>query len=326
MSLMQKLAAAANADPVDADVTVLPEEETAPIPAAAPAPVKKKGLGLRPTANVDADDEGSAESRPVVATAPVPQPAPVANGPIDPSDPVAVLEAEMQARNIQFQQLTARQREDAANVRAWLDEHIHYWPTSPRAAATPLTGDVDRETSSNPLDDSPAGADIRANRLRSRRVERQRYLQESFTLANLVRFHAGDGVHEYRFPNSEKVAFKEQGEHLHFDEVDFNAIRCGIERAVELGWSSIRLNGSETFMSAGFIEATKVGLRIKDYEPTPDDLIKLQALGLKPVGVQMAQQTAPNEIECGDEKSPIDVNAPSFARSLRRPVRGPGGF
>lgn len=332
MSLMDRLKdAAALPDGVTAALEETQPEPHAPAVAveSAPAP-KKKGLGLRPTYSEDAAVQMSAPS--VAQAAPpseasrVAEPEPQLASPaapfalVDPNDPVSVIEAAMLARGVKFTALTAAQREDRANVRAWLDEYIHYWPSSPRVVAQPVTGDVDRAAPARPEDESTLAVASRASLLRSRRAQRQRFMQESFGLSNLVRFNSPDGC-EYRFPKDNGLAFREQGEHLHFDDVNFNAIRCGIERAIELGWSSIRINGSEAFMSAAFIEATKAGLRIKDYEPTPDDLMKLEALGIKPVGAAAQVQQENNGMECGDDPAPSsDANAPNFA-PFNRPGR-----
>ena len=211
---------------------------------------------------------------------------------------VEAISNNMTERGIPFWKLTMAQLDEPHMVAQWLESFIHHLP---------VPGEV--------VNENAAGGDIGANQVatkeellspegrfaqeqarKRRRESRHNAYWETPLLSDLIRNALPDGSFAYTNPKSNKVAFMERENNLNFADIDFEAIACGIERAQELGWKSLKVNGSPEFMSAVFIEAAKAGLKVDDYDPTPSDLQKLSALNIKPQSVGAAP-LAKNSIE-----------------------------
>jgi hypothetical protein len=192
----------------------------------------------------------------------------------------AELAAEMDRKGVGYVKLADADFSDTGLLSRWISEHIHHLPVPVIAPPQEKIdgGSIGAGIVTEPL--SQEGQWAREQAMKRRREMRHNVYWDSLALPDLSRHAQQDGSTEYRFPKNDKVAFVEKDTTLRFPNVDIEAICCGLQRAAELGWPSISLNGSPEFMSTAFIEASKVGIKVDGYTPTQGDLMKLSALGM----------------------------------------------
>jgi hypothetical protein len=98
------------------------------------------------------------------------------------------------------------------------------------------------------------------------------YLEKHFTR------HEIQGGLQFRRKSDGELAFTDNGKRIEFQDISFESIRAGIERAEEKGWQRIRVRGSEEFRQRYFIEATARGREVVGYRPGGEDLRRVEEL------------------------------------------------
>jgi len=79
------------------------------------------------------------------------------------------------------------------------------------------------------------------------------------------------GSRFYEANNPKQLAFEDKGNRLETRSNGEQQAQDLVRIAIARGWDNIKVDGSESFRRAAFLEATKQGLHVKGYEPTEQD-------------------------------------------------------
>ena len=130
----------------------------------------------------------------------------------------------------------------------------------------------DQETVANGLTDNQIEASIRANRYARSVLDpenspeniRKRYLAEA-------------GQYFFRDRNN-ALAFEDKGARIATQAEDPVVAASMVELAIAKGWTELKVSGSESFRRTIWLEAAKRGMKVRGYEPKPQDELQLQEI------------------------------------------------
>ena len=133
----------------------------------------------------------------------------------------------------------------------------------------------DQDTTPPSVNDNEIEASIRANRYARSVLEpenspeniRKRYLAEA-------------GQYFFRDRNN-ALAFEDKGGRIATQVEDPIVAASMVEIAVAKGWTELKVRGSESFRRTIWLEAAKRGMKVRGYEPKPQDELQLQEIKLK---------------------------------------------
>lgn len=106
--------------------------------------------------------------------------------------------------------------------------------------------------------------------------ERQKYRRMVDMV--MTKYQRQDGISEYRWKKSGKVAFVDHGHKISFNSVTPAAVKAGLQVAKEKGWETTYLTGSEEFRRESWVQAQLMGMKVEGYEATKYDYEKVEAL------------------------------------------------
>ena len=95
---------------------------------------------------------------------------------------------------------------------------------------------------------------------------------------------------------------------LSFSGAQLSNIKAGVARAMQLGWMSIEVDGAPEFRRVAWMSATAMGLKVTNFNPTPQDAAMFQEL--------FGEVAAPG----------ADISASGSVNAMRpAPLRKPSG-
>ena len=142
----------------------------------------------------------------------------------------------------------------------------------------------DQNTTANSLNDNEIEVSIRANRYarsvldpeNSPEIIRKRYLAEA-------------GQYFFRDRNN-ALAFEDNGTKIATQAEDPLVAASMVELAIAKGWTDLKVTGSESFRRIIWLEAARRGMKVRGYDPKPQDELQLQEIKSKsPNTIPVAQ-------------------------------------
>ncbi|MBQ9184103.1 MAG: hypothetical protein IJ143_10080, partial [Neisseriaceae bacterium] len=95
------------------------------------------------------------------------------------------------------------------------------------------------------------------------------------------------------------IAFSDKGNQLSTSKSDQQTIADMLQVAKAKGWNTVKLRGSKEFKRQAYIEAAAMGLIVKGYSPTPQDLAMVEArkkeLGVHSIEEHKTQSKEPKQ-------------------------------
>lgn len=133
----------------------------------------------------------------------------------------------------------------------------------------------DQDTTANSVTNNEIEASIRANRYarsvldpeNSPDIIRKRYLAEA-------------GQYFFRDRNN-ALAFEDKGARIATQAEDPVVAASMVELAIAKGWTELKVTGSESFRRTIWLEAAKRGMKVRGYDPKPQDELQLQEIKAK---------------------------------------------
>lgn len=178
--------------------------------------------------------------------------------------PPAALDAPAAAEQTQAPEAT-KKPQAGKESEAEADEHDNAFRQAAPLAVPPAVPDAIKQAGqSADAGDKEKSADAQANV--------QATMPATLLNGRFVRDEAGI----YRRQGEEREALADEGDKIRFIDKQMDAFQAGVELAKAKGWKAIEVTGSEKFRAEAWYHAKAEGLDVIGYEPTAQDLKRLE--------------------------------------------------
>lgn len=100
--------------------------------------------------------------------------------------------------------------------------------------------------------------------------EEQRRYQRTLDLV-LDKKDIGEGVDEYRWKRSGRLAFTDHGDKIVFNNISETAVKAGLQLAKQKGWEGVKVSGSIQFRRENWIQGHLMEIPVSGFVPEEKD-------------------------------------------------------